>query len=361
MLFNLRLADPLEARLLEIIIGHAVAAEKMGPGAFDMTLERLLEIIELFLKGITPLDFQINQNVISRPATADDIRRCVIDRVKKVDKVAGDMLTDALELAGFGGRIIVEKTHALMPSVELSRGYSFDTVAAWQLTARLEQPRALVIDGYIEQVSEIHHLLEAANEAKEPIIMFVRGLSQEVLHTLKVNFDRGSLKVVPIIVKFDLEGINSVNDLAIVTGCDLISSNKGDLISAIKFESAPRIEAALVYPNKVVLQHSATRARVAEHVAFLRDKRSKSNVIEDVGKLYDKRIRSLSPSHVVMRLPDNKDFVRVSQSIDVALRTIKSLVDHGVTAEMPTAARVAAAVHAQKCYETLASLGALLV
>lgn len=354
-MFNLKFEHPLDARLFELILSQALEAEKMGPGAFDSMIENMLFRECAALPELPST---------SRQATWDDIENIAINPVAVVDQQLGSIAREAVRLAGFAGRIVVEKTHSATPTVELCRGYNFEAVPAWSASARFESPRAFVIDGYIEQVSEIHHILEAASSAKEPCLLFVRGLSNDVLHTLRVNYDRGTLQVVPIIVKFDLEGINMVNDIAVVTGCDMISSNKGDLISSVKYEAAPRLKSAVVYPNKVVIHNDSTAKDVACHVMNLKAKRAEPSLVEDVGSLYDKRIRSLSHSHVVIRLPDNRQFVKFSQAVDVALRKIKTMVDHGVLNErgtvMPASTKIAAEVHSSRCLSMLENFGAII-
>lgn len=270
------------------------------------------------------------------------------------------MLQRALELAGHGGRVILEKTHSSTPSVELVRGYTFDLEAILPLDASFVRPRAFCIDGFVEEVSEIHHLLEAAAEAREPCVLFVRGISDDVKHTLKTNYDRGSLRVLPLGAKFDLEGMNTLVDLAIVTGADLVSSLKGDLISSIKFHEAPYVDQVTVFKGRCIVANAPTHANVAAHVANLRTRRQEEK-IEDKGWLLDKRIKSLSPNHVIIRLPGDKDFVTSSQAIDNALRAIKSAVDFGVTETGDlVATEMAARVHADRCVRTLLDLGACL-
>lgn len=364
LIFNFKPGNHLEQKMMEIILNHAMAAEKLGPGAFDETIRMTLEYLKQSNKGNTLTPIKNFSNGHSSLATVDDIEKIVINNLEKSDKKVSSMLREALALAGFGGRILVEKTSNLTPSVELVRGYTFETQPAWSVSTRLDEARAFVIDGYIESVSEIHHLLSAASEAKETAVMFVRGLSEEVIHTLKINYDRGTLKMIPILVKFDLDGINTVNDIAIVSGCDLVSSNKGDLISSIKYEEAPRLKSVIVYPNKVVIHHDNTSKNVAIHVATLRKKRSEPSVVDDVGNLYDKRIRTLSPNHVIIRLINDKDYVKNSQAIDIALRTIKAIVDHGVLNDcgilMPYSTKIASVIHASKCHETLINLGSII-
>lgn len=364
VIFGLRFDDPIEQLIHEIIVTHAHAAEVLGPGGFDLCIEKLLEKIARYSRcGTTVSARTLIDGIVGAGATAargSDLAWVLKEHMASSDAMTRSMLERALHLAGFAGRIIVERAR-LKPSVELVRGYTFDLVPGWPLSVKFERPRAVCVDGFVETVSELHHLLEEAAESKEPLLLFVRGLSDDVRNTLKVNYDRGSLRVVPIIAKFDIEGINVLNDVAVAIGADLVSSNKGDLISSIRLSDAPRLDEAFVHPNKVVVVSTASRRAVEAHVARLRKKRHEEKV-DDVARLFDARIKSLSPNHVVVRLPDDKNYVVAAQSIDYALRAVRSLVDHGTVdvggKKLLTATAIAAEVHSTRCFDTLVTLGA---
>jgi hypothetical protein len=356
-LFNLRFKHELDRSLYELVMMHALAAEKVGPGGFTCCLEMLLEKLDGAVTVDTP---RRNLSALPRHATSADVTSTVARYSAQGSALTSAILNRALHLAGFGGRVIVEKTTSSQPSVELVRGYTFELQQLLPFDVSFIKPRIACVDGYVENVSEIHHLLEAAAEAKEPCVIFLRGLSDDVKHTLKVNYDRGSLRVVPIGVRFDLDGMNTLVDLSVVTGADLVSSLKGDLISAIRFEELPIVDQLTVFRGRAVVTVTRTRERVAQHVTELRTRRAAHDV-DDVARLLDKRIKSLSPNHVVIRLPDDKDFVTNSQAIDYALRAVKSIIDHGVTAAgQPVTTELAAQVHADRCFRTLSTVGAYL-
>ena len=333
---------------------HALRAEKLGPGGFDRCIELILERLNGH-RGQSRVVYPSSQM-----ASTVDVERIISVHALHAGMLITAMLQQALALAGYGGRIIIEKTHAQMPSVELVRGYTFDLDALLPINTSFVRPKVFCIDGYIEEVSEIHHLLEAATQTHDSCVIFVRGLSNDVKHTLKVNYDRGSLRVLPLGVRFDLEGMNTLVDLSVVMGCDLVSSLKGDLISNIKFHEAPRVDQVSVFGGHTIVVNSPTRNNVASHVAHLRTRRQEEK-IEDKGLLLDKRIKSLSPNHVIVRLPDDKDFVINSQAIDNALRAIKSAIDFGVTSDGHlVATEMASLVYADRCIKTLLDLGACL-
>lgn len=365
-IFNLKFDDRVEQAIHEIVVTHAHSAERLGPGGFDACIERVLEKFDVTAGSNTnPAALVKMSDIVGGGASVpvrSDVDWVLAEHLAGADERTQVMLHRALDLAGFAGRIAVDKARA-RPSVELVRGYTFDLAPAWPINARCERPRIVCIDGFIEAVSELHHLLEEAAESKETVLLFVRGLADDVRNTLRVNYDRGSLRVVPIIAKFDIEGINVLNDVAIASGAHLVSSHTGELISATKLSEAVRIDEAVVYPTKVALTNTASRMSVEAHVAFLRKKRLDEKV-DDVARLFDARVKALSPNHVIVRLPDDKNYVASAQAIDYALRAIRALIEHGTVEfrgkRMLTVTALASVVHADRCYETLRSLGALV-
>ena len=95
----------------------------------------------------------------------------------------------------------------------------------------------LIIDGFIDSVGEIHHLLTEASENKQPYIIFCKGMHEEVKKTIMYNLKRGTINVMPISLLINEENVNILNDIASCHGSDIVSSLKGDTISlAVKRE-----------------------------------------------------------------------------------------------------------------------------
>jgi chaperonin GroEL (HSP60 family) len=360
-IYNDRPNNRLERTIHEIIIEHALAAEHMGPKGFILCIESL---VEKFKDGSRWLPTQdvcdyIKGNV--RVPTVADVKH-VLDIYVKPTKFIHDLVFEAVKLAGFTGRIIVEKTPTVT-SIELVKGYTFNVRPSWHCDIKLQNPHVLCVDGYIESVSEVHHLLEAAAETKSSVLLFVRGMSDDVRHTLKFNNDRGTLRVLSFEIPLDLDGLNTLNDIATVSCSDVVSSTKGELISSIKFNELTSLEHAIIRKDRVTLINSKAHQRVLIHVSFLREKRKKQNV-DDVAKLLDARIKSLSPNHVVIRLPDDKHFVETSQIIDYILRIIRSMNDYGMVEingkKNLTSTTVAIELQSQNCYKRLIDLGAVI-
>lgn len=350
-MFKTRHRDLLASAVHQTILTHAVSAERTGPGCLATFMDALGERVVDKAEGV----------VLGRHATRDDIWRAVDRCCQPARPFVREMVREALTLAGFGGRVIVEKTPSMTPSVELVRGYTFEVRLGFPIDFSVANPRIACVDGFVESVSEVHHLLEAASASREPCVFFARGLTDDVIHTLRVNHDRGTLRVFPAIVPFDLDGMNTLVDIAVVSGSDVVSSLKGELISSIDFHQLPTVERVTSFRGNTVIVESRTAQTVRTHVARLRSRRADERV-DEVGRLLDRRIRSLSPNHVVIRLPEGRDFVVNSQAVDLSLRTVRSCVERGMGDDgEPALSRPIAMIHAQRCQSTLASLGAAIV
>ena len=349
--------------MYDVILSHAATSERIGPGSFVQCIESIvdgLKMDRIFFEDRSKKDVEKCIS-LSRYATYQDVEKFL--KLNCHDEILTQALSRAIEEAGFGGRIILEQTSSQIVSVERVKGYTFDLSSAFPIDTVLIDPRVLVIDGMIESVSEIHSVLESSSNAKEPMLMFARGYNSDVINTLKVNFDAGRLMIIPIVVKFDLEGLNTLNDVAVISGGDIISSLKGDLISSVNYSDLRSIDKATVTNGRVTMSASKSGQSVASHIQALLEKRSK-NSIEDVELLIDKRLKTLSPSHVVVRIPRNIDVVIAQQSLDRTLRSIRSAMDHGVVdvneTVIPLSSKVSSIVSALKCIRMIDDLGAVI-
>ena len=347
--FAIKFHNELTQKIYEMMLAHATYAEKISSGGFLLCLNRICDYYVADKKSVSMIE-SLNPDKSTLLAIIDDFSKNVSHEIKSSIKTA-------INYAGLSGKIVVERSQSEFLSVELKRGYTFNVQPSFQANSKFESPRIFCIDGYVESVSELEHIFSSVFDSKESAILFTRGLSNDIVHTLKVNYDRHTLSIIPVVVNFDLSGINTINDIAIVCGCDLVSSNKGELISQIKLETSPKIQSITFNKTNVVIINKSTNKSVSSHVSMLRNKRSESDS-PDVHKLIDDRIRTLTSNHVIVRIPDDKDFVRNSQMIDYVLRATRSALDYGVTSECNLyATSLISAIEAQKCCDLISQIG----
>ena len=349
------------------MLEHALSAERIGPKGFIKCLEIIVKKIAegpLQFPAATTSDDSLGGtgHLQTLFPTTDDVSWLVDTFFASEQRRTKAIFLEAIALSGFGGKIAIEKSTSVT-SVELVSGYTFKHISQVKSPSRLVSPKVLCIDGYAESVHEMNSFLEESAATKEQVVLFIRGAADDVLNTINVNNKRGAFSIHPIIVEYDVEGINALNDIATVCGCDLLSTHKGDTFAQLSVNAAPRIESIVIDRGSVNVKNQQTNRNVSMHVAKLMRKRDESN--HDVYLLLDKRIRSLTPRHVVIRLEDDRNFVKETQAIDYALRAYRSLIDHGtviVNGEKRLAAtQQAATLYSNKCIRLLSQLGAVLL
>jgi len=210
------------------------------------------------------------------------------------------LLNSVIERTGFNTIVSVESWEGWNSKIDVWSSFDFEAYLpeAFQLMTKIQrwntdESDVLTIDGIIETVGEIHHLLERYSTNKKKLCIIARGFSEEVIATLATNFLRKTLVCVPVIIPSNLNTINSLKDISIVAGADMISSLKGDLISNIKQEQIARVQYLDIDSRKILIKNSNQILKVHNHIQELRRKMDEES--EDVKKLLEKRILSLSP------------------------------------------------------------------
>lgn len=315
---NYKFEDGLETSIQKMLIDHAYKAEKLSPGGFSKTIT----FSNFILKK---QDFSFDVESVFHP-TIDDLKELVHLFCK--DENISSLCFEAIKLAGFGGKISIEKSLNGSKSIELIDGYVFKHDPLGLHPIKVKKPRVICIDGYIESVAEVNLLFEGAAQLKHPLVLISRGMHDDVLNTIKVNRDRGSMFIYPVKIAFDLNGINTISDLSTIIGIPPISCNLGNLISSTKIDDSIEVDEVLISGNSLTVKNSKTRHAVNLHMKTLIEKRETAE--NSVEELLTSRIKSLSGSCVVIRLPDDSKFITTSQTIDHTLRSIKSMLDFGI-------------------------------
>lgn len=233
----------------------------------------------------------------------------------------------ATRIAGPAGKIYLEKTKGPDHIVERIIGNSFRVMPNRAVLESGHWTRdfvkCAVIDGIVENVSEIDRLLTACHETRVPTVIFARGFADDVISTLAVNKARKTLDVIPVTVSYDLDSINTLVDIAIVCGTDVCSSLQGDLISAIKFDELPTVQSISCIANSVTIRNDVTRSAVERHTTQLFNRMGASDIV-DIGKLLNDRIMSLTSDYVRVTIgaPTEQASQTSLENLEFAFRTM---------------------------------------
>ena len=304
---SLRLKDKDAQSLYEVVLTHASYSEKSCPGSGLVFLEKFVNDV----KSPTP-SLKTKQDIVDSLISSN------------YSKKITDILLYILNSCEENTKVSIKKSTSHHTFIEETEGYSFQANFLLKTSySSFKDARIACIDGYVENVSELHRILTDLSENKSPCLIFCRGMSDDVLHTIKVNNDRQTILVIPFVVPFDIENVNTIVDIAVVSGTDVLSTNKGDLISSLNIQNTGKVDHVNVYNNVIAISNTCTRPRVLNHIENLKKTIEERSEIEEI---LSKRLRSLTASCIDVYLPDDIRFFSDSQQLDEGIRTIMSCI-----------------------------------
>lgn len=334
MLRQILKAEKLSARSGEIVFLSVITfIDEIIKNEFDKVPEyELQKHLEATLEKIK---YAISD--ASRSMTEKELRHLVRTKCEGHPYLAEACL-EAISLAGLEGKIYVESGNQDCFFVELKEGYVFKVKPYDFFTDKKQwnmyQCKALVVDGFVESVSEIDHILNIAHETKQPMIIISHGYSEEVVSTLYTNFKKDLLNIIPLRLESDVESVNVINDIGVVCGMDPISSLKGQMLTFVKYDDIPTIEKITITKDQITIENSSTVDEVLKQIRGLLKKRENVDpaAIEELQMFLDKRIKSLTPNQVIINLPKTNSYEDASMKvvIDELLREIKFDISQGV-------------------------------
>jgi hypothetical protein len=163
--------------------------------------------------------------------------------------------------------------------------------------------KSIIIDGFIESMSEIDGLVQESFLSKIPLVIFARGFSNDVQNTLGCNYSHGHLRVIPVNIVYDEVGVNLINDVSIVCGSDIVSSLKGDLISSRRWSDLPEVDSISIdfSDHQCLISNLSTQNHVRIHRRNLRKKRKELNSPAEI-EIIDSRISSITGNGILVNL-----------------------------------------------------------
>jgi len=184
--------------------------------------------------------------------------------------------------------------------------------------------RFAIIDGYIESVSEIHHMLHFAAQNKEPHVIFCFGMSDEVKRVIIQNNAKRITQIFPVSMSISEDTINILNDIAILHRSDIISSMKGQTISQ-EMRKELKIGNSITFSrNGFSINPITSKEEIKRHVKYL-EKRIEESPPDANTEIIRTRIKNMNSKSLKIYLPEQiKNDVKFNREIDYLLRMINT-------------------------------------
>lgn len=324
-----------------ILLDACEKSEASIPGSADITLALSVNLSLSLVSTMMSDGMMINHKSIkdanssflnsilerSKPVMGKTISEQI--KAASTNKEIALLVLEAIRWGGMISKFEVKESLSNEPTVVVTSGFNFnlspDENVLNNETWSKENVRIFLVDGLVENISEINNLLTRAYEEKSPIVIFARGFSNDVINTLSINRQRGTLDVLPIKTPYDEIHANTLKDISCVVGGDVISSLTGDLISMRKFEELPVIK-KVTCTNKKITLTTVPSASLKSHISSLQELRESAS--DEKKKLYDIRLRSLINSLTTIEVPK-----RIKTGVELTNQMIKimsSFLSHGL-------------------------------
>ena len=274
-------------------------------------------------------------------------KRANMTDLKKVlacfcDQGTSDLVIKASEVVGSEGSITLRaNSSANRTTIEVDDMYRFDATVNEvfvQQTGRssfeLTHPAIVTIDGMIESTSEIESIMRQSFETGQPVVIAARGYQQDVANTLAHNYVHGKLRILPIEVRYDELGANSLIDLSKIGQSKFVNSLRGDLISTVTLEEDAGKVDRIKISNDVLsidkdLEHDSIHYRTLQRQRLKLMKKLEGSS-EAVEKIINSRIKSLTPSHCTLSIKVQKGMAGVEKDRAAnCIRMMKDVRTHG--------------------------------
>ncbi|NIH82621.1 chaperonin GroEL [Amycolatopsis viridis] len=264
-----------------------------------------------------------------------------VGTVTSRDATIGALLGEAVERVGEDGVITVEESSTLATELEITEGVQFDKgYLSAHFATDPEEQRAILENAYVllhrEKISALADLLpvlEKVAESKKPLLIIAEDVEGEALSTLVVNALRKTLVAVAVKAPFFGDRRKAfLDDLAVVTGAQVISSEVGLKLSEIGLDSlgtARRIE--ITKDNTTIVDGAGTKADIEARIAQIRKEIETTDSDWDREKLQE-RLAKLGGGVAVIKVgaATETELTERKHRIEDAVASTKAAVEEGI-------------------------------
>lgn len=257
------------------------------------------------------------------------------------DNEIGKLIAKAMKIVGESGVITVEEAKSLETTLDVVEGMQFDkgylspymASDIERMEAELDNPFILITDKKITSMKEILPILEEVVKTGAPILLIVDDLEGEALATLVVNKLRGTLNIVAVKAPaFGDRRKELLEDIAILTGGEVVSDEKGMKLEDITIQNLGRAKKAKITKDStVIVDGAAIENAVAARINQLKIRYLESDSDYDKEK-YQERIAKLSGGVAVIKVgaATEVEMKEKKLRIEDALNATRAAVEEGI-------------------------------
>jgi chaperonin GroEL len=257
------------------------------------------------------------------------------------DANVGKMIAQAMQKVGNEGVITVEEAKAMETEVEIVEGMQFDrgyispyfVTNAEKMLAELEDAYILLHEKKLSGLQSMLPVLEAVVQSGKPLVIVAEDVEGEAIATLVVNKLRGGLKVAAVKAPgFGDRRKAMLEDIAILTGGQLISEDLGIKLENVTLQMLGRAKKVIIEKEKTTIVNGAgKKADIEARVNQIKAQIEETTSDYDKEKLQE-RLAKLAGGVAVIRVGGATE-IEVKEKkdrVEDALNATRAAVEEGI-------------------------------
>ena len=335
-------------------------ASKTGDDAGDGTTTATVlaqSIIAVGLKnvaaGANPMDLKrgIDKAVASVVDKIKGMAEEVDDDFKKIEDVArvsanndeniGRLIAEAMQKVKKEGVITVDEAKGTETTIDIVEGMQFDrgyispyfVTDTEKMECVMDSPYILLFDKKISNLKDLLPVLEATAQSGRPLLIIAEDVDQEALATLVVNRLRGSLKICAVKAPgFGDRRKEMLEDIAILTGGNVISEEKGMQLSTATLQDLGKAEKVTVNKETTTIVNGAgAKDAISARVNHIKSQIETTTSDYDREKLQE-RLAKLAGGVAVLHIgaPSEVEMKEKKDRVDDALSATRAAIAEGI-------------------------------
>ena len=257
------------------------------------------------------------------------------------DSEIGKMIAEAMAKVGKDGVITVEEAKGTQTSVKVVEGMEFDrgylspyfVTNTEKMTVEMENPYILITDKKISALKELLPILESVAQSGKPLLIIAEDVDGEALTTLVVNRLRIGLKICAVKAPgFGDRKKEILQDIAIVTGGNVISEEQGRKLENITIEDLGKAEKLnITKDNTVIVNGNGNKKEINDRANQIRSQIENTKSEYDKEKLQE-RLAKISGGVAVLYIGASTEVEMKEKKdrVDDALHATRAAVQEGI-------------------------------
>ncbi|MBU6228721.1 MAG: chaperonin GroEL [Synechococcales bacterium] len=317
------------------VLAHAMVKEglrNVAAGANAIALKRGIDKATLFLVD----------EIAKHARPVEDSK--AITQVGSIsagnDEEVGKMIAEAMDKVGKEGVISLEEGKSMTTELEVTEGMRFDkgyispyfATDTERMEANLDEPFLLITDKKIALVQDLVPVLEQVARSGRPLVIVAEDIEKEALATLVVNRLRGVLNVAAVKAPgFGDRRKAMLEDIAVLTGGQLITEDAGLKLDAVKLESLGKARRITITKDNTTIVAEGNEAAVKARCEQIRRQMDETDSSYDKEKLQE-RLAKLAGGVAVVKVGAATETEMKDRKLRLedAINATKAAVEEGI-------------------------------